>query len=228
MKITYYGHSCFLVDFSGTKLLFDPFITPNELAKDVDISTIEADYILLSHGHSDHVADAIQLAKQTGAKVISNYEIIMWLGREGIKNSHPMNHGGAFNFDFGKVRYVNAVHSSALDDGTYLGNPGGFIISNDQLNFYYAGDTALTMDMQLIPRYGKLDFAILPIGDNFTMGIDDAITASDFIQCDKVFGVHYDTFGYIKIDHEGAIEKFSKAGKKLILAEIGATIEITN
>ncbi len=228
MKITYYGHSCFLVDFSGTKLLFDPFITPNELAKDVDISTIEADYILLSHGHSDHVADAIQLAKQTGAKVISNYEIIMWLGREGIENSHPMNHGGAFNFDFGKVRYVNAVHSSALDDGTYLGNPGGFIISNDQLNFYYAGDTALTMDMQLIPRYGKLDFAILPIGDNFTMGIDDAITASDFIQCDKVFGVHYDTFGYIKIDHEGAIEKFSKAGKKLILAEIGATIEITN
>ena len=226
MNLTYYGHSCFLVDFAGTKLLFDPFITPNELAKDVDVSAIEADYILLSHGHGDHVADAIQLAKQTGAKVISNYEIIMWLGREGIENGHPMNHGGAFDFDFGKVRYVNAVHSSALDDGTYLGHPGGFIISNDHHRFYYSGDTALTMDMQLLPRYGKLDFAVLPIGDNFTMGVDDAITASDFIQCDKVFGVHYDTFGYIKINHEEAIEKFGQAGKELILAEIGSTVEL--
>ncbi len=226
MNITYYGHSCFLVEFSGTKLLFDPFITPNDLAKDIDVSAIEADYILLSHGHADHVADAIQLAKQTGAKVISNYEIIQWLGREGIENGHPMNHGGAFNFDFGKVRYVNAVHSSALDDGTYLGNPGGFIVSNDQHRFYYAGDTALTMDMQLIPRYGKLDFAILPIGDNFTMGIDDAITASDFIQCNKVLGVHYDTFGYIKIDHQDATEKFKQAGKELVLAEIGSTVDL--
>mgnify|MGYP001795590127 FL=1 len=150
----------------------------------------------------------------------------MWLGREGIENGHPMNHGGAFDFDFGKVRYVNAVHSSALDDGTYLGHPGGFIISNDQHRFYYSGDTALTMDMQLLPRYGKLDFAVLPIGDNFTMGVDDAITASDFIQCDKVFGVHYDTFGYIKINHEEAIEKFGQAGKELILAEIGSTVEL--
>ncbi|MEO0334044.1 MAG: metal-dependent hydrolase, partial [Bacteroidota bacterium] len=224
MNLTFYGHSCFLIDFVGTKLLFDPFITPNELAKDIDVSAIEADYILLSHGHSDHVIDTIQLAKQTGAKVISNYEIIMWLGREGIEDGHPMNHGGAFDFDFGKVRYVNAVHSSALDDGTALGNPGGFIISNDQHRFYYSGDTALTMDMQLIPRYGKLDFAILPIGDNFTMGVDDAITACDFIQCNKVFGVHYDTFGYIKINHEEAIEKFSKAGKELILTEIGSTV----
>ncbi|WKN43260.1 metal-dependent hydrolase [Tunicatimonas pelagia] len=228
MNLTYYGHSSFSIDFAGIKLLFDPFITPNELAKDIDVSAIEADYILLSHGHADHVADAIQLAKQTGAKVISNYEIIMWLGREGIENGHPMNHGGAFDFDFGKVRYVNAVHSSALDDGTYLGNPGGFIVSNGQHRFYYSGDTALTMDMQLLPRYGKLDFAILPIGDNFTMGVDDAITASDFIQCNKVFGVHYDTFGYIKINHEEAIEKFSKAGKELILAEIGSTIKIAD
>jgi len=226
MKITYYGHSCFLVDFAGTKLLFDPFITPNELAKDIDVTTIEADYILLSHGHADHVADAMDLAKQTNAKVISNYEIIMWLGRQGIENGHPMNHGGAFTFDFGQVKYVNAVHSSALDDGTYLGNPGGFIISNDQHSFYYAGDTALTLDMQLIPRYTKLDFAILPVGDNFTMGVDDAITASDFIQCNKIMGVHYDTFGYIEIDHEVAKEKFQKAEKELILVNIGNTVDL--
>jgi L-ascorbate metabolism protein UlaG (beta-lactamase superfamily) len=226
MKITYYGHSCFAVEFSGTKLLFDPFITPNELAKDIDVSAIEADYILLSHGHADHIADAIDLAKQTQATVISNYEIIMWLGREGIENGHPMNHGGTFSFDFGRVKYVNAVHSSALDDGTYLGNPGGFIISNDQHSFYYAGDTALTLDMQLIPRYTKLDFAILPIGDNFTMGVDDAITASDFIQCNKIMGVHYDTFGYIKIDHEEAVKKFKTADKELVLVNIGDSVDL--
>lgn len=226
MKITYYGHSCFLVDFSDTRLLFDPFISPNELAKNIDISTIGADYILLSHGHSDHVADAVRLARQTQAKIISNYEIINWLAREGVENGHPMNHGGAFSFDFGRVKYVNAVHSSALDDGTYLGNPGGFIITNEEHRFYYAGDTALTLDMQLIPRYTSLDFAILPIGDNFTMGVDDAITASDFIQCNKIMGVHYDTFGYIKIDHQEAIDKFKKAGKELILADIGTTVDL--
>ncbi|MEQ9440573.1 MAG: metal-dependent hydrolase [Cyclobacteriaceae bacterium] len=226
MKITYYGHSCFLVDFSDTRLLFDPFISPNELAKNIEISTIEADYILLSHGHSDHVADAVRLARQTQAKIISNYEIINWLAREGVENGHPMNHGGAFSFDFGRVKYVNAVHSSALDDGTYLGNPGGFIITNEEHRFYYAGDTALTLDMQLIPRYTSLDFAILPIGDNFTMGVDDAITASDFIQCNKIMGVHYDTFGYIKIDHQEAIDKFKKAGKELILADIGTTVDL--
>ncbi|MGD1891771.1 MAG: metal-dependent hydrolase [Cyclobacteriaceae bacterium] len=226
MKVTYYGHSCFLVNFAGTKLLFDPFITPNDLAKDIDVSAIEADYILLSHGHGDHIADAVELAKQTKAKVISNYEIIVWLGRQGIENGHPMNHGGAFGFDFGQVKYVNAVHSSALDDGTYLGNPGGFVISNDQHSFYYAGDTALTLDMQLIPRYTKLDFAVLPIGDNFTMGVDDAIIASDFIECNKVVGVHYDTFGYIKIDHEEAIDKFKQAGKELILVNIGDSTDL--
>jgi len=225
MKLTYYGHSCFSVEIKGNKLLFDPFITPNELATDIDVDQIVADFILVTHGHEDHVADAVSIAKRTGAQVISNYEIIGWFAQQGVENGYPLNHGGGATFDFGRVKYVNAVHSSVLPDGTYGGNPGGFIIMAEDKNFYFAGDTALTMDMQLIPRFAKLDLAILPIGDNFTMGPEDAAVAAEFIQCDKVMGVHYDTFPYIKIDHERAKKVFSDAGKELILAEVGQSIE---
>src|SRR6478752_5371337 len=139
MKLTSYGHSCFAVEISGTTLLFDPFITPNELAKSVKLSDIQADYMLITHGHFDHVADAVELAKQTGAKVISNFEIYQWLGSKGIENAHPMNHGGSFDFDFGTVKFVNAIHSSVLPDGTYGGNPGGFVVSTPELTFYNSG-----------------------------------------------------------------------------------------
>jgi len=225
MKLTYYGHSCFTVEVSGKKLLFDPFITPNELAKNIKLEDIQADYILVSHGHGDHVADAVQLAKLTGAKVVSSFEIVSWFGNQGVENGHPMNLGGTWEFDFGKVKYVNAIHSSVLPDGTYGGNPGGFIVTSGDKSFYFAGDTALTLDMQLIPRFAKLDLAILPVGDNFTMGIDDAIIAADYIQCDKILGVHYDTFGYIKIDHEEAVKKFAGAGKELTLLDVGASMD---
>lgn len=222
MIITYYGHSCFEIQIQGTKVLFDPFITPNELAKDVDVNSIDPDFILVTHGHSDHVADLEGIAKRSGAKVVSNYEIISWLEGKGIENVHPMNHGGAVKLDFGKVKYVNAVHSSVLPDGTYGGNPGGFVVESAEGNFYFAGDTALTMDMQLIPRYTKLNFAFLPIGDNFTMGIDDAVVASDFIKCNRVIGMHYNTFGYIEIDTDEAKRKFKMAEKQLLLMDIGA------
>jgi len=225
MKLTYYGHACFSVEVNGKNLLFDPFITPNELAKDIKLEDISADYILVSHGHDDHVADAVQLAQLTGATVVSNFEIISWFDKQGIESTHPMNLGGTWEFDFGKVKYVNAIHSSVLPDGTYGGNPGGFIVTSGDKSFYFAGDTALTLDMQLIPRFAKLDLAILPVGDNFTMGIDDAIIAADYIQCDKILGVHYDTFGYIKIDHEEAVKKFAGAGKELSLLDVGASME---
>lgn len=224
MKLTYYGHSCFAVEIYGKKILFDPFITPNELAKSIDPKKIEADYILVSHGHQDHMADAIDIAKRTEATIISNFEIATWFGEQGIENVMPMNLGGKIDLDICKVKYVNAVHSSVLPDGTYAGNPGGFILMSDEINFYYAGDTALTLDMQLIPRFAKLNLAILPIGDCLTMGIEDAITAADFIQCNKVVGVHYDTFPNIRIDHKGAKETFKKAGKELYLLEIGQTV----
>lgn len=226
MKLTYYGHACFGVELNGKHLLFDPFISPNDLAQSIDVNHVPADYILISHGHEDHIADAISIAQRTGATVISNYEIVVWLGQQGIENGHPMNHGGSWTFDFGKVTYTNAIHSSVLPDGTYGGNPGGFIIESSEGNFYYAGDTALSMDMKLIGDYKSIDFALLPIGDNFTMGVEDAIICSDFIQCNKIIGMHFDTFGYIKIDHEEAQKKFQKKGKDLELLAIGNTITI--
>lgn len=226
MKITYYGHSCFEIVVNGKKLLFDPFITPNELAKAVDISKIMPDYILVSHGHGDHIADCIAIAKQSGATVVGNYEVVSWLRKQGLKNGHEMNVGGKWMCDFGKVKCVAAVHSSSMPDGTYGGVAMGFIIESSEGNFYYAGDTALTYDMKLIGEFRHLNFAFLPIGDNFTMGIDNAVICSKFIKCDKLVGMHYDSFPPIKIDHEEALSKFRDAGKELILMKIGASVEL--
>lgn len=227
MKITYYGHSCFGVEIRGKNLLFDPFISSNPLNKGkIDPNTVKADYILISHGHEDHIADAVSISKRTGAKCISSWEVCEWLGKQGVENTHPMNTGGKWMFDFGKVKCVVAVHSSSLPDGSNGGNPLGFIIETPGGNsFYYAGDTALTYDMKLIGEYRKIDFAFLPVGDNFTMGIDNAIIATEFIQCKDIIGMHYDTFGYIEIDHSEAQNKFKRAGCTLKLMEIGETIQ---
>ena len=224
MNITYYGHSCFGVEINGKHLLFDPFISPNELAKNVNVNLVKADYILISHGHEDHIADAVTIAKRTGAKVICAWEINVWLGKQGVEHIHPMNIGGKIKLDFGNVKCVNAVHSSSMPDGSYGGNPMGFVVESSEGNFYYAGDTALTYDMKLIGEYRSINFAFLPIGDNFTMGIDNAIIASGFINCKDIIGMHYDTFGYIKIDHNEAQTKFTQSGKKLTLLNIGETI----
>ena len=221
MNITYFGHSCFGVEVNGKHLLFDPFISPNELASDIDVNSVKADYILVSHGHEDHIADMVSIAKRTNAKVICNWEIHCWLHKKGITNTHPMNIGGKWKFDFGSVKCVVAVHSSSLPDGSNGGNPMGFIVESGKGNFYYAGDTALSYDMKLIGDYRKVDFAFLPIGDNFTMGVDNAIIASEFIKCNKIIGMHYDTFGFIEIDKDTAVKKFDNAGSELILFNIG-------
>ena len=225
MRITYYGHSCFLVEINGKKLLFDPFISQNPLASNIDAGKIKADFILVSHGHADHTADLLSLANQTGATVVSNWEICSWVQSNGYKKVHPMNIGGHWIFEFGKVKCVNAVHSSSLPDGTYGGNPMGFLIETPDGKFYYAGDTALHLDMKLIGDYKKMDLAFLPIGNNFTMGIDNAVIASDFIRCDRIIGMHYDTFDMIKIDHDEAKKKFDSAGKQLTLMLVGQTLE---
>ncbi|WP_370476451.1 metal-dependent hydrolase [Tamlana flava] len=225
MKITFYGHSCFGIQINDVNLLVDPFITPNAKASNIDINNIEADYILLTHAHNDHTADVTGIAKRTEAIIISNFEIVTHYKNLGL-DGHPMNHGGKWDFEFGTVKYVNAVHSSSFADGSYGGNPGGFVLEGERKNIYIAGDTALTYDMKLIPLQIKLDLAILPIGDDFTMGIDDAIIASDFVECDKVLGCHYDTFGYIEIDHEEAKRKFFEKDKDLMLLEIGEHIEL--
>jgi L-ascorbate metabolism protein UlaG (beta-lactamase superfamily) len=226
MKFTYYGHSCFLIDTGTHKLLFDPFISPNDKASEINIEAIEADYILVSHGHEDHVADLERLANQTGASIISNFEIVSYFGAKGI-DGHPMNHGGSASFPFGRVKMVNAIHSSVLPDGTYGGNPAGFVVQTKERCFYYAGDTALTYDMKLIPEMGfDLDFAILPIGDNFTMGPVEAVKAAEFIECNNIIGVHFDTFGYIEIDHSAARRQFENQGNQLHLLEIGQSVQV--
>lgn len=225
MKITFYGHASLGIEVAGKHILVDPYISANPKAAHIDINTLQADFILLTHAHGDHILDVEAIATRTNAVIISNAEITTYYAAKGFQ-SHPMNHGGSWNFDFGKLKYVNAIHSSSFPDGTYGGNPGGFVIESEHKNIYIAGDTALTMDMKLIPMRTKLDLAILPIGDNFTMDVEDAIIASDFVDCDKILGYHYDTFGYIEINHEEAIRKFFNKGKDLMLLEIGESIEL--
>lgn len=226
MQFTYYGHSCFSVKIGGVHVLFDPFITGNALAKEINAEAVPADYILLSHGHDDHTGDLLSIARRTGATVVGAFEITEWSKAQGVQNVHPMNLGGKKSFDWGTVKMVPAGHSSVLPDGTYGANPAGFVVTTAEGNFYYSGDSCLLMDMQLIPRYAKLDFAVLPIGDNFTMGPEDAVIAAEFIACDKIIGVHYDTFGYIKIDQDEARNLFREQGKELLLPAIGETIRL--
>ena len=226
MQVTYFGHSCFEVLLHGKKLLFDPFIRSNPLAAHIDVSALKPDYVLVTHGHEDHVADVLEICRQSGATLIANWEIVQWFSKQGVQNVHPMNIGGKWMFDFGKVKCVSAVHSSSMPDGSYGGNPMGFIIEAEEGNFYYAGDTALTYDMKLIGEYRSLDFAFLPIGDNFTMSADNAILAAEFIRCRKIIGMHYNTFDFITIDTEAARRNFETNGCTLILPGIGEKISM--
>lgn len=226
MKITFLGHAALSIELSNHQILIDPFISGNEkTAGIVDIDSLNPDYILVTHAHQDHILDVESIAKRSDATVVSNYEIAMHYGDKGLK-AHPMNHGGNWQFDFGKLKYTQAIHTSSFPDGSYGGQPGGFIINAENKRIYVAGDTALTMDMKLIPAEAPLDLAILPIGDNFTMGIDDAVIAAEFLECDQILGYHYDTFGYIEIDHNKALSTFEKSGKKLHLLKIGNSISI--
>lgn len=225
MKITFLGHASLQIEVGGKNIIVDPFISANPKAKHIDILDLKADFILITHAHQDHILDVEAIAKHTHATIVSNAEIAGYYSKKGF-NCHPMNHGGSWVFDFGTVKYVNAIHSSSFPDGSYGGNPGGFVIEGEHKNIYIAGDTALSMDMKLIPMRTKLDLAILPIGNNFTMDVEDAIIASDFLECDKILGYHFDTFGYIEINHKESIKKFYTRGKDLMLLKIGESIEL--
>lgn len=225
MKYTYYGQSCFLLEAAGKKLLFDPFISHNPLAKDVDIKSIEADYIFVSHGHGDHVGDLVEIATQTNAQVVAMVEVAAWAEKQGLKKLIPMNYG-SLKLDFGKVRMVWATHSSGLPDGSYGGNPAGFVLELEGKAIYFAGDTSLTIEMKLLADLYNLDYAILPIGGHYTMDVDDALIATKYFECDKVIGVHFDTFPQIEIDKEEALAKFKRENKTLLLPAIGETIEL--
>ncbi|MCC5920096.1 MAG: metal-dependent hydrolase [Cyclobacteriaceae bacterium] len=227
MEITFYGHSCFEINTGEHRILFDPFISHNEKASAIDVNKLKPDFVFLSHGHEDHVADAVKICKNSGAKAVSTFEVISWLGNQGVENTHPMNHGGSWEFDFGKVKLVNAVHSSSFPDGSYAGNPAGFVFTlKNGDSFYYAGDTALTYDMKLIGEEFELNFAFLPIGDNFTMNLKDAVKSAEMVGVNKFIGMHYDTFPYIEIDQEESKRFAKEKGKELVLMQIGETIKI--
>lgn len=226
MKLTFYGHSCFSVCAGGKTLLFDPFVTANPLASAINVDSIQADYIFVSHGHFDHTTDVLRIAKRTGSKVLGNWELYDWFNKGGLKNTHPINPGGQFSFDFGTVKCVVAQHSSSFPDGSYGGVACGFVFRTADGNFYYSGDTGLTLDMQLIPDWAALEFAVFPVGDGLTMGVEDAIKAARFVGVNKVVGVHYDTFDFIKIDHKKAVDAFKEAGITLHLPAIGSVIPV--
>jgi L-ascorbate metabolism protein UlaG (beta-lactamase superfamily) len=225
MKTTYYGHSCFATEIKGKHLLFDPFVSENPLAQGVDVKKIKADFIFISHAHFDHIADVITIAKETGATVVANFEIFSWLSKNGVKNAQPLNPGGTFSADFGRVKCVNAVHSSSFEDGTYGGGACGFVVESTEGNFYYSGDTALTLDMKLVSESTKLTFTVLCIGGTLTMGVEEAIRAAELLQCKEVMGVHYDTFPNIKINHVEAKEEFRSKAVTLHLIPIEGSKE---
>lgn len=226
MKTTYYGHSALGVECGGKHILVDPFIANNPLAQSIDINQLKADYILITHAHYDHVLDVETIVQRTKATIISNYEIV-----EYYKNKHGFEgigllQGGGIDLEFGRISVVNAVHSSSFPDGTYGGNPIGFILESDNKSVYFAGDTDLSMEMKLIPMFYKLDLAFLPIGGGLTMDVNRAVVAAEFIECDKIVGVHYDTVPFISINHEEAIQKFSNKNKELVLLNVGEQIEL--
>ena len=225
IHITWYGHACFLIDTNGTKLLTDPFLTGNPLAP-VKADDVHADYVLVSHGHGDHVGDTVQIAQKTGATVIGNFEVTNWLAAHGIEKFHPQHIGGSFSYPWGRAKLTIAVHGSSMPDGTYGGNPAGFLLTMQGKKIYHACDTGLFYDMKLIGEEG-IDLAILPIGDNFTMGPEDAVRAVKLIQPKQVVPIHYDTFDLIRQDpHAFARRVESETQARVTVMKPGDTLQL--
>lgn len=229
IKLTYYGHSTFGIDADGTKIIVDPFLAPNNplAPAGATAETVDADYMLLTHGHGDHVADAVAIARRTGCTVISNFEIGNWLMAQGVENVHQMHIGGGYNFPFGRVKLTIAHHGSQLPDGSDGGNPAGALFYfNDGSDIYFGGDTALTYDMRLIGEAGGVDVAVLPIGDNFTMGPDDAVVAAQFVKAKRVIPCHFNTFPPIQQDPDDFARKLADEGIECTVMASGDEYEI--
>lgn len=227
MKLTYLSHSAFLVETASHKILIDPFLTGNPLAK-TKPEEIECDFILLTHGHSDHIGDAVPIAKRTGAPIITTPEVAVYCAAQGA-NVHPMGIGGAHQFPFGRVKFTIAHHSSSILENNppiYLGNPAGILITAEGKTIYDAGDTGLFLDMKLIGELDKIDVALLPIGDNYTMGIDDAVRALEFVNSPLAIPTHYNTFDAIKADPHEFAQKVKAANREARVLSAGETIQL--
>jgi L-ascorbate metabolism protein UlaG (beta-lactamase superfamily) len=225
-RITWLGHATLLLETGGSRVLIDPFFTGNP-ACPLKAEQAEADFILVSHGHGDHIGDAIAIARRTGATVVANFEIHEWLMKQGLEKVHGMQHGGGFTFPFGRVKLTLAFHGSMLPDGSNGGNPCGFLITTrDGKKIYDAADTGLFGDMKLIGEEG-IDLAILPIGDNFTMGPDDALRAVKLLGAKRVFPIHYNTWPLIAQDATAWAERVRKeTATEPVVLQPGQSIEV--
>ena len=228
LTVTWLGHATWKINADGVQIVVDPYLKPNNPSASAVVADLAPQFILVTHGHGDHTADLGALAKASGAQVVCNFESGEWLNAQGVSNVHSMNHGGAFTFPFGRVKMTIAHHSSVLPDGTYAGNPGGFLINfNDGHDVYIAGDTALTYDMRLIGEVGGVDLAILPVGDNYTMGPDDALLAAQFVKAKHVLPCHYNTFPWIEIDVAQFARRLQReTGIDCTVLEVDATLTL--
>lgn len=223
VKLTYYSHDCWEIESEGKKIIIDPFITDNPLAP-VKASDIKVDAILVTHGHGDHLGDAVEISRSCQAPIIGVFELVSYVTSKGA-TGHPLHIGGGFQFDFGHVKATIAHHGSGAPDGSYLGNPCGFVITTGGKKIYHSGDTGLFLDMKLIGEMNPLDAALLPIGDNFTMGIDDAVKAVEFLKPKIAIPMHYDTFDVIKADPNEFVKKIKPPAKGIVMSP-GSNLEL--
>jgi L-ascorbate metabolism protein UlaG (beta-lactamase superfamily) len=223
-KLTYHGHSVFEINTGTHNIVIDPFFSGNSHTN-VKPSDIKADFIVLTHAHGDHLGDAFDIAKSNKALVIAVNELANYAAENGC-NAHNMHIGGGYNFPFGRLKFTIAHHGSSSPDGRYMGEPAGVVITAEGRTIYHAGDTGLFMDMKLIGEMNRIDAALLPIGDNFTMGIDDAVKAVEFLNPELAVPMHYNTFGIIKADPDEFKRKVESIGKKCTVIPFGSSIEI--
>ena len=223
-KLTYYSHSAWRIDTNGYVILIDPFLNDNPTSP-VKANEVTADYIIITHAHGDHIGDAIPIAKENNATIISNFEIANWCGAQGVQ-AHPLHIGGSAKFPFGVVKLTQAFHGSSFPDGSYGGMPAGVLVMVEGKTIYHSGDTGLFSDMKLIAEMNPIDVAILPIGDNFTMGVTDAAKAVEFLKPKIVIPMHYKTFDIINVDPQVFTDLVKKTGVDAQVIDYGKSIEI--
>lgn len=224
IKLTYFAHSAFLIEFENFKILLDPFITGNPLAT-VEAKNLNADYIILTHGHGDHLGDTIDIARRCKSTVIAVNELANYANSKGV-TAHNMHIGGVYSFPFGKVKFTIAHHGSSSPEGDYMGEPAGILLTLNGKTIYHAGDTGLFMDMKLIGETNKIDVALLPIGGNFTMDVEDAVKAAEFLQPKLTIPIHYNTFPVIQAEPDLFVKKVGQIGLSAKKLNFGETIEV--